>query len=218
MVTRQRTLALGLGDARRLAASVGEELREARLGLGLSQADIARVVGMSHAQVGRLERGVTRSPRVDQVCRIARALGLTTALRLYPAGSPLRDRAHLALLARFEARLAPSLRLRREVPLPVHADRRAWDAVVMGRSGRAAIEAETRIRDAQALERRVALKLRDDPRVGCVVLLVNRTAHNRRVIQEWRESLRPEFPLDGAAILRDLGAGAIPSSSGVLLL
>ena len=85
-----------------------------------------------------------------------------------------------------------------------------------GRS--AGIEAETRIRDVQALQRRVALKLRDDPRVDCIVLVVNRTAHNRRVLREWRESMLTELPLDGAAILRELGGGMIPSSSGVLLL
>lgn len=173
---------------------------------------------MSHAQVGRLERGVNRSPRVDQVCRVARVLGLTATVRLYPVGPPLRDRAHLALLGRLEARLAPPLRMRREVPLPARDDLRAWDGIVTDGDRRIGVEAETRIRDAQALQRRLALKLRDDPRVDHVLLLVNHTAHNRRALVEWRELARAELPLDGATVLRALTSGSVPSAGGVLVL
>lgn len=198
--------------------ATGEELREARLALGLSQSAVGGAVSMSHAQVGRLERGATRSPRLAQVCRVARILGLEASLRLYPAGPALRDQAHLMLLARFEKRLAPPLRLRREVPVPIAADPRAWDAVIEGGDGRTGVEAETRIRDAQALERRLALKVRDDPTIGTVVLLVNRTSHNRAVLREWRDSVRVDLPLDGASILRAFDSGALPPSSGVLML
>jgi hypothetical protein len=68
------------------------------------------------------------------------------------------------------------------------------------------------------VSRRVALKQRDDPACGVVILLVNRTARNRRVLAAHREALRQQFPLDGAAILRELRAGRIPKASGILLL
>ena len=51
-----------------------------------------------------------------------------------------------------------------------------------------------------------------------MVLLVSQTAHNRRVLGEWRESARAELPLDGAAVLRALAAGSLPPTGGVLVM
>lgn len=64
------------------------------------------------------------------------------------------------------------------------------------------------------MTRRIALKTRDDPDAGVVILVVARTVHNRRVLAEHRESLRAQFPLDGAAIARELPAGRVPRESG----
>jgi hypothetical protein len=77
------------------------------------------------------------------------------------------------------------LRWKSEVPIPITGDQRAWDAVVSGSGqGRVAIEAETRLRDIQALQRRVALKRRDDPSIDSVVLLVAGTRGNRFVLRD----------------------------------
>jgi hypothetical protein len=51
-----------------------------------------------------------------------------------------------------------------------------------------------------------------------VILLVARTELNRRVLVEHREALREQFPLDGAAILRELRAGRVPKAGGILML
>jgi transcriptional regulator with XRE-family HTH domain len=185
---------------------------------GISQAATARAAGLSASQLGRLERGEIERPSLEQVCRGARVLGLAASVRLYPAGQPVRDSAQLALLDRFERRLAPPLRLRREVPLPIQDDLRAWDGMVESASHPFAIEGESHIRDVQALERKIALKLRDDPRVRLVVLVATRSEHNRRVIAEHRESLRALFPLDGGAVLRALAAGRPPSAGGIVLI
>ncbi|HEY4189131.1 MAG TPA: hypothetical protein VGM28_01800 [Candidatus Limnocylindrales bacterium] len=80
------------------------------------------------------------------------------------------------------------------------------------------MEAETHVYDAQALERRIELKLRDDPRARTVLLVASRTRHNRQVVDEHRQSFRGLFPLDGGSILRALGAGRIPEAGGILLL
>jgi hypothetical protein len=80
------------------------------------------------------------------------------------------------------------------------------------------MEAEVHLCDVQALARRIALKLRDDPGVDRVILLVARSAHNRAVLREHREALRAEFPLDGAAILAQLRRGELPRGSGILVL
>jgi hypothetical protein len=58
---------------------------------------------------------------------------------------------------------------------------------------------------------------RDDPDAGAVILLLNRTAHNRRALAAHREAMRGDFPLDGAAIARELRRGRVPAEGGVIL-
>jgi hypothetical protein len=118
----------------------------------------------------------------------------------------------------FGGRLGTPLRLRREVPLPEAGDRRAWDGWIVGGDGVFGAEGDTHLLDVQALNRRFELKLRDDPRVSGMILVVARGAHNREVLREHREALRATFPLDGAGVLRALGAGRLPPASGILML
>ena len=218
MATRQRLGDLGAEDARRIVQRSGREIRDARLNLCLSQAVVARAAGISPSQLGRIERGEIRHSTVEQICRAARAAGLTTSVTHHPSGVRIRDRAQLALLASFESLLGAPLRLRREVPLPIPGDSRAWDGVIDGGDAIAFAEGESRLGDVQALARRIDLKLRDDPRGRVVILVVRRTSHNARVLAEHREALRSQFPLDGAAIARVLRTGRLPGASGILLL
>jgi len=218
MGTRQRAGDLGAADARRHLVAAGREIRDARLTLGMSLEVASRRAGMSPSQFGRIERAVIRRPTYDQVCRAARAVGLETSLRLYPSGAPVRDRGQLPLLGRFEALLGAPLALRREVPLPQAGDQRAWDGRIGGGERPASVEGESRLHDIQAVTRRVELKLRDDPDAGIVILVVARTAHNQRVLAEHREALRAQFPLDGAAIARELRRGRVPRASGIIVL
>jgi transcriptional regulator with XRE-family HTH domain len=218
MTTRHRSAALGTADARRLAIEAGREIAAARRSAGATQQFVARRAGISPSQLGRLERGELRRPSLEAICRAARAAGFSPSLKLYPDGTRLRDAGQLALLARFDRVVASPLQTRREVPLPIAGDRRAWDARTSdGRSG-ASVEAEVHLHDIQQVQRRIALKASDDPDAGVVILLVARTVHNRRVLAQHREALRAQFPLDGAAILRALRAGRLPPASGVLLL
>ncbi len=173
---------------------------------------------MSGSQLGRLERGRLAQPTLEQLCRAARAVGLHAWLKLYPDDEGVRDAPQLSLLARFEALLAMPLRLRREVGLPIASDRRAWDGRISDGERTASIEAESKLDDLQALSRKIELKARDDPDSGVVILVVNRTAHNRRVLATHREALRTQFPLDGAAIARALRRGRVPTASGIILL
>ncbi len=172
---------------------------------------------MSPSQLARVELARNARPTLDQVCRAARAVGLRPWLKLYPDEAPIRDAPQLKLLARFEALLPPSLRLRREVPLPVAGDLRAWDGRISDGKRTGSVEAESKLDDVQAVSRRIELKVRDDPGAGVVILLLNRTAHNRRILASHREALRVQFPLDGAAIARDLRSGRVPAASGIIL-
>jgi transcriptional regulator with XRE-family HTH domain len=218
VTTRQRPSDIGAGDARRLAIESGREIAQTRRATGISQRIVAVRAGISASQLGRLERGELRRPSLDVLCRAARGAGLAPSLKLYPAGPRVRDAPQLALLGRFETLLATPLWMRREVTLPIEGDQRAWDARVTDGRRTASVEAESKIGDVQALERRLELKVRDDPDAGVVILLVNRTAHNLRVLAEHREVFRVLLPLDGAPIIRALRSGRLPMAGGILLL
>ena len=218
MPVRLGPIDLGDADARRLISACGEELRQTRLALGLSQRSVAKAAGISPSKLGRIERCQVRDPSLVAVCRAARGLGLEASLRLFPAGSPVRDAPQLALEGRFERLLGPGLRMPREVVLPSPGDLRAWDGAISSIEALVFMDAETRLGDMQALARRLEAKLRDDPRSTVVILVVARTAHNLRVLREHREVLRALLPLDGAAIARSLRAGRLPTASGIIVL
>ena len=146
---------MGAQDAQRLVAAAAEELRGTRVTGGWSQAFVAGLAGMSEAQYGRIERGDLDKPTVDQLCRAARALGLSVSLGCYPSGVRPRDAAQLRLLVKLEAMLGAGLFLRREVPLPISGDLRAWDGSISADSGSAFVECESRLGDMQELSRRL---------------------------------------------------------------
>jgi transcriptional regulator with XRE-family HTH domain len=199
---------------------LGEEHRIARVGAGLSLRDTAAASGSSRSQLSRFERGAIDRASITDLGAWFAVLGLDLVIKAYPAGDPIRDRAQLALLERLRGRLHESLRWRTEVPLPIPGDLRAWDAEVRGhrpKPWRARIEAETRITDGQALERRLALKLRDDPG-GHLILLVSDTRANRAALRSIGTALRDLLPLDTRAILTALTAGRDPGGSGVVIL
>jgi hypothetical protein len=129
----------------------------------------------------------------------------------------LRDAAHAALIARFRTSIHRSLRLLTEVPFPAPGDRRAWDVVVVGPDWRHGVEAETRPRDLQALERRLALKLRDGD-VSTISLLLLDSRHNRDFVRAHADVLAERFPIPGRRSLELLRAGVNPGGSSVILL
>lgn len=173
----------------RFRRDIGEEFRERRLELGHSQKHVAGAARMSRMRLGQIERGVAASLTVDELCRLSAVLGLSPSIRVYPGGGAVRDAGHARRLGAFVALAAEPLRSRVEVGLPRtpdHTEQRAWDAVLVGGGERTAIELEMRIRDAQAMRRRIDLKRRDDPHEH-FLLLVADTRHNRRVLTEFRE-------------------------------
>jgi transcriptional regulator with XRE-family HTH domain len=113
MGSKERAVDRGDRQGRRLIATTGNDLRLARMSAGLSLEDVGRAVGMSHSQLGRIERALHPSVAVIQLARIASVVGLNVSVRTYPSGSPLRDKAHLALIQRFRDRLSANLRRNR---------------------------------------------------------------------------------------------------------
>ena len=217
MGTRERRIDAGMARGRALTTTLLQELRNARLDRGLGGADIARELEISPAQYSRIERGLTASLSIEQASVLLAAVGLELVARAYPSGEPLRDAAHAALLSRFRAMLHRSLRFMTEVAFPTPGDRRAWDAVVTGADWRHGVEAETRPRDRQALERRMALKLRDGD-VSSMSLLLLDSRHNRDFVRAHGDVLAERFTVPGRRAVELLRAGVNPGGSSVILL
>jgi hypothetical protein len=129
----------------------------------------------------------------------------------------VRDHAHLALLERLRAAIGDALGWQTEVPLPNPGDRRAWDALIRVARVRVGVEAETRGRDSQDLQRRLSLKRRDGG-VDHVILLLADTRHNRSFLRAAGQGLLGDFPVPGPVALERLAAGQDPQGSSIILL
>src|SRR5688572_22572737 len=153
MATSERAVDRGRRDAARHMQDIGRELREARLAAGLSQAKVGKAVGVSHSTISRIESALARDVPLIRLDLVAAVVGLRLSVRAFPMGRAVRDEAQLALVARLRTELHPSLAWRTEVPIPIVGDLRAWDASIGGPGWTVYVDAETRIRDVQALER-----------------------------------------------------------------
>lgn len=167
--------------------------------------------------MSRIERG--RSPHVslERVVTVLAVVGLDLGARAYPAGPPIRDLAHLRLLARFRGRIGSSWRWRPEVAIGSAGDARAWDGVLTRNGQAVAVEGETRLHDVQALLRRVAGKRRDGG-VDRLVLVVADTRANREVVRIARPELVAAFPADSRRAWPALAAGMLPPDDAVVLV
>src|SRR5436190_13184712 len=217
MGPRERRTGRGDRLASRSLVAIGGELREARLQAGLIQRRVSALVGISSAEVSRIEHG--RAPRVPyrNLALIASVLGLDLPLRAFPNGARVRDAGQLRLLAAFRAILPAGIRYRSEVPIGSDGDLRAWDAVIDGRGWSLPVEGETHIRDSQALRRRLALKCRDGG-VDRMVLVVADTRHNRHVLRVAADEFAEAFPVPGRRAVASLRMGDPPSGSSIVLV
>jgi transcriptional regulator with XRE-family HTH domain len=196
MAIRRKPADIGVERGRAVLASLVRDETLARRDRGLSLADVGSSIGLSAAMGSRIERGLVPDVGIVRMASMLSVVGLELSARAYPGGSPMRDAGHAALLARFRARLHPSLGWGVEVPLPRPGDRRAWDALVRGLDWRVGIEAETHPTDGQALARRFELKVRDGG-VDGVILLVPPTRHVKLFLAAASDLLRPIFPVPG---------------------
>ena len=143
-------------------------------------------------------------------------VGLRFHAKLYPAGSPLRDKAQLALLDRFRRRLSPAWHVRLEEPIPIPGDQRAWDMVLRRGNMSVGVEAVSRLRNVQAQVRAARLKQRD-AEVERLVLLIAATHFNRRALAG-AGTLREDLPLTTRGALAALAAGGDPGEDSIVLL
>jgi transcriptional regulator with XRE-family HTH domain len=217
MGSRERPVDVGAARAREILARLPAEARSVRLASGLSQEDVSAALGISRSQYSRIERGHSTDLSIPMATRLFAVLGYELAVKAHPAGDPIRDAAHAALLERFHSVLHPSLVWRTEVPLPIVGDPRAWDAVIRSQTFRAGVEAETRFRDQQALDRRLALKERDGD-LDLLILIVLDSRPNRDALRMHSEWVKQRFPVPGPRALELLAAGLNPGGNALILL
>ena len=196
--------------------AMGRELREARRSLGLRQADVTRAARVSRGWVSKVELGMAPEVGIRMLSTLLAVVGLDLSMRAYPGGSPLRDEGHRQLLERFRALLPADSAWKTEVPLPIPGDQRAWDATTELWRLRVGIEAETGPSDLQALERRLALKVRDGG-VDRLILVLADTRANRKLIRDAGAALRSLFPVQGAPALVAIRSKGDPGCHLVVL-
>ena len=172
---------------------VVHEFHEARLGSGVSQGRIGHAIDRSDAWISWTESGANASLSIVDASRMLACVGLDLSVRAYPAGRGIRDEAQLALIARLKSLVMPRWEWRTEVPIPLPGDLRAWDVVLRGPAVTIGVEAESRLRDIQALGRRVMLKLRDSG-LDRVVIVGAATRTNRTSLRALGDSLRSNYP------------------------
>jgi hypothetical protein len=172
---------------------------------------------MDYGQFARIERHDLADIRLSHLCLVCAAVGLEFVGRPYPAGDPVRDAAQLSLIGRIRAELPPSTPWRTEVGLPIVGDLRAVDAQALVERTWIGFEAETRIRDVQATERKIMLKKRDAG-LARMILVAADTKSNRAVLHAYREILRTSFPLDTREVLGALRAGRVPPGDGIVVI
>lgn len=211
----QRVMAQAKERSKHLLRELGRELRAARISRGLSQRAIADAVGVSQAQISLIERCEYASVTVLTLTRFGAAVGLDLSLKAFPAGQPIRDKAHVALLDRFRGAVGPGWSWAAEVPLPMAGDRRAWDRLMHRPGLRIGVEGETRPTDAQDLGRRLALKKRDGG-VDRLILVMPNSEWCRHLIE--MNELGAAFPVPSTVALAALRAGLDPGGDAIVLV
>ena len=88
--------------------------------------------------------------------------------------------------------------------------------MILGAGRRTGVELEMRLRDAQAAERRINLKRRDDPVDGFLLLIAD-TRTNRRVLREFPDLFGDLARLRQRTVIAALEAGEHPPT-GLLLV
>jgi DNA-binding XRE family transcriptional regulator len=217
MAPREDRASVAARRTLRLLAAMGGEVRMGRRRAGWTQAHLGRLVGVSKSTVSRIEGGEYRPLTFKLAARMAAVLGAELGARFFPVGEPVRDVGHLALLEALRREVSPAFRWQTELPMRIAGDRRAVDAALIGEGLRIGVEAEMALEDLQALERELNLKLRDSG-LDRMILVVNDTERNRRILAANRGTLRPSFPLSTAEVLAALRRGIDPGANGIVVL
>ena len=217
MATREGPGERGRRRGDRLLRILLDEAREARIAGGLTQEEVGNAIGVSKGRYSITERGLYPDVPFVVVAQILSVVGLELSARAFPVEGGLRDSGQGRLLGRLQARSASVVEWRSEVPVGRAGDLRAWDAVLRFPQCTIGVDAETRLRDFQAVDRRMMLKLRDSG-LRRAVMLVADTRHNREVLRALGDALRANYPIRSGEALAALGEGRDPGGNAIIVL
>ncbi len=193
-------LAIHDGDRqlRRTCTRFGEEIREIRLRAGVTQAGLARAIGVARSVVCRMEQG---DPNVAARIRArsVAALGADFRISVFPSGAPLiHDAAHARIVEAILRQSHPSWRPTVEAPGPGHGRRSSDIRLDRGRDV-VLMEVETHVRAFEAIiregaEKRSAVAVGVGPRRIHVVLVLSPTRHHRSLVSAHPAIVAAAFP------------------------
>lgn len=221
MTTKETRVGRGRRRGQMLTRRVISDLREARLVAGLSQSALAREVGLDPSTMWRLEADLLPDTSVVRLSEIASVLGYEVSLGLHPIGDPVRDKGQLACGRRLDAVLSERWRVTDETLLPGAGEQRSWDKLLRLTDATprylVGTDIESRVWDVQAIVRRTRARERDG-QVDHILIVLADTAHNRRIIDELRASLGPDYATSARRLVRALRVGMRLAGSGVVLV
>lgn len=217
VANRRRVVQEAVDRWQRAWLEQADELREARLMRGLTQAQVAAALGVSRDRVGRVERRRVERLSVEYLVRHAAVVGLKASIKLYPIGGAIRDEAQARWIARFVERIGHAWQVGVDVPIPLPGDLRAIDLLLTNGALRIAVEVVTRLRDLQAQIRAAQLKQRD---IGAdrLLLVIAGSHANRLALSAVRPTMLATFDTDTRRVLAALAAGADPGRDAVIVL
>ena len=218
---RQTRLERGRRRGEVLVARMLREMRDVRVAAGLTHDEIAKVIGVARSNVTRLEAGKTSDVGIVRLSEMASVLGYEISVGLHPIGDPVRDKGQLACGRRFEALLSDRWRVTDETLLPGAGERRAWDKLLRLINATppyvVGVDIESRAWDVQAIVRRTRGRERDG-HVDAILLVLADTAHNRRIVDELRSALGPEYATSPRSLMAGLRKGGRLTGCGLILI
>lgn len=209
---------------RRTCMRFGEEFREIRLRAGVSQAAVARAIGIARSVICRIEQGDPDvSPRLR--ARGAAVLGADFRVSIYAEAAPLiHDAAHARIVEAVLELSHPRWLATIESPVP-GPGRRSSDIRLDHGLDTVLIEVESRIRALEAIIREgtekraaVASTVGPDRRIH-VVLVVPPTRHHKALLAAHPRIVATAFPASQDALWLALtGPAAAWPGDGILWL
>ena len=215
MTVRREAIHAGDRELRRTARRFGEEFREVRLRIGVSQSAVARAIGIDRSVICRMERG---DPGVGVAIR-ARAcacLGADFRLQLYQERAPMiYDAAHARIVDRVLAERHRRWRATVEAPIP-GLGRRSVDIRLDSRGDIVLAEVESHARRLEEIIRKLHEKqhaLATD--VGSrhrvhVLLVLPPTRHHQALVRAFGQTLASAFPIRSGVIREALASADLP--------
>lgn len=212
MAIRRDAIYQGDREMRWTLRRFGDDFRELRTRHGVTQAAVARAVGVNRSVICKLEQG-QEGVSIHVRARASACLGADFRIQLYPERAPLLfDAAHARMVERLLARRHRSWRATVEAPVP-GPGRRSVD-VQLERSGQVVlVEVETRVRRLEEVIRalhakRAAVASSAGGRPVHVVLAVPPTRHHQTLMRTNVETLRVAFPVPSTALSASLSSSA----------